>query len=83
MYISRLVKTRRLHSGLLIHRHPVSLSPILLARVLSSLLDRSLHLFSYSFPHLNLLSIYLGGSAAAPSHIQKGPSVTIPSVQRL
>jgi hypothetical protein len=81
MYISRPVKTRTPILVFLYIRHPVSLSPLLLARVLSSLLDRHLHLFSYSLSHLYLLLVYLGGSAIMPSHVQRGPSVAIPSVQ--
>jgi hypothetical protein len=40
-------------------------------------------LFTYISSSLCLLSVYLGGSAIMPSHIQRGPSVTIPSVRRL
>jgi hypothetical protein len=31
---------------------------------------------------LHLLLVYISGSAATPSHIQRGPSVAIPSVRR-
>jgi hypothetical protein len=88
MYISRLVKTRSPHSGLLqslfgfITRHPVSLVPLPSDLNFSS---SSFHPFSLSSRlsslfHLSL--VYIGGSASTPSHIQKGPSVTIPSVRR-
>jgi hypothetical protein len=88
MYISRLVQTRSPHSGLLqslfsfLTRHPVSLVS------LPSHLNFSSSPFhpSYLSPHLSFLLhlslVYIGGSASTPSHIQRGPSVTIPSVRR-
>jgi hypothetical protein len=88
MYISRLVKTRSPHSGLLqslssfLTRHPVSLSPF------SSYLDfSSSPLYpSYLSSHISSLFslplVYTSGSASTPSHTQSGPSVAIPSVRR-
>jgi hypothetical protein len=81
MYISRLVKTRDLYPGLLTITIPVSLSPFLLACIFPSLLYCSPHLFSYFSLSLFLLLVYLSGSATTPSHIQRGLSVAIPSVQ--
>jgi hypothetical protein len=83
MYISRLVKTRTPHSGLLIHRHSgsfISLAPHFNISSPSSYLCLS---YSHPFLHLNLLFVYLGGSALMPSHIQRGPSVAIPSVRSI
>jgi hypothetical protein len=40
------------------------------------------HLHSHLSSSLHLLLVYIGGSAATPSHLQRGPSVTIPSVRR-
>jgi hypothetical protein len=71
MYISRLVKTRDLHPGLLINCHPVSFL---------SLAAHLLPLISYISSLLHLSLVHIGGSAITPSHIQRGPSVTIPSV---
>jgi hypothetical protein len=80
MYISQLVKTRILHLGLLSNRHSVSLISLAAHFYLSS---SPFHL-SYLFPHLtflvHLLPVYLSGSAVTPSHLQRGPSVAIPSV---
>jgi hypothetical protein len=81
MYISRLVKTRSPHSGLLINCNPGSSISLAATLYFPSSPSSSFHLFPYSLSHLNLLSIHLGGSATTPSHIQSGPSVTIPSVQ--
>jgi hypothetical protein len=88
MYISRLVKTRGPHSGLLqslfgfFTRHPVSLISLLSHLNFSS---SSLYPSSLS-PHLSSLFplplVYIGGSASTPSHIQSGPSAAIPSVRR-
>jgi hypothetical protein len=80
MYISQLVKTRDLYPGLLNNHHPVS-SFSLAAHF--NLLSSSFHLsslISYLASPLYLLLVYLGGSATMPSHVQKGPSVVIPSV---
>jgi hypothetical protein len=83
MYISRLVKTRILHLGLLINHHPVSLISLVAHLDFSSLALYPFHLlYHFSFP-IHLLSIHIGGSAAMPSHTQSGPSVAIPSVRRL
>jgi hypothetical protein len=89
MYISRLVKTRSPHSGLLqllygfLTRHPVSIVSFPSHLNFSS---SSFHPSSLS-PHLSSLShlslVYIGGSASTPSHIRTGPSVTIPSVRGL
>jgi hypothetical protein len=89
MYISRLVKTRSPHSGLLqslfgsFTRHPVSLSslPSHLNFSSSTLYPSTLSSHLSSLLHLSL--VYIGGSARTPSHIRKGPSVAIPSVRRL
>jgi hypothetical protein len=79
MYISRLVKTRDLYPGLL--QLPFCLPHSLAAYLYFS--SSSLHL-SHLFSHLSslvhLLLVNLSGSAVMPSHIQRGPSVTIPSV---
>jgi hypothetical protein len=75
MYISRLVKTRSPHSGLEI-AIPSPPFPFKLFHW-----PESSPLFFYSLLHLYLLLVYLGGSATTPSHIQKGPSVAIPSVR--
>jgi hypothetical protein len=88
MYISRLVKTRGPHSGLLqslsgfLTRHPVSLIslPSYLNFSPSSLHPSSLSSYLSSLFHLPL--VYIGGSASTPSHIKRGPSATIPSVRR-
>jgi hypothetical protein len=87
MYISRLVKTRSPHSGLLQSLsgfyilHPVSLVslPSYLNLSSSSFHPSSLSTHLSALFHLSL--VYLGGSASTPSHIQRGPSVTIPSVR--
>jgi hypothetical protein len=81
MYISRLVKTR---TPILVffNRYPVSSIPLSdYPRVLSSS-SHLLHLYSHLSYSLHLLLVYLSGSAATPSHLQRGPSVTIPSVRR-
>jgi hypothetical protein len=70
MYISQLVKTRRPHSGLL------QLPSCFL--IISSIGLN--HLISHLFLSIHLLLVDLGGSATMPSHIQRGPSVAIPSV---
>jgi hypothetical protein len=80
MYISRLVKTRGPHSGLLIHRHSGSILSLATYLNFSSSPFHLSHLISSSFYSLNLLLVYLSGSATMPSHLQKGPSVAIPSV---
>jgi hypothetical protein len=82
MYISQLVKTRDLHPGLLTIAI-LSLSfPWLL--ISTSHLLPFIHLISSLISplssSLHLLLVYLSGSAAMPSHMQRGPSVTIPSV---
>jgi hypothetical protein len=76
MYISHLVKTRDLYPGLLQLPSCFSFFSDFSSPVLYSPL-----LFSHLFPPLHLVLVYIGGSAATPSHIQKGPSVAIPSVQ--
>jgi hypothetical protein len=88
LYLSRLVKTRRLHSGLLqllsgfFNHHPVSLisfpSHLNLSPPSSYPSSISSHLSSVIY----LLPFYIGGSAATPSHLRRGPSVDIPSVRR-
>jgi hypothetical protein len=40
------------------------------------------HLFTHLSSLIHLLLVNLGGSAVTPSHIQRGPSVAIPSVRR-
>jgi hypothetical protein len=76
MYISRLVKTRDLHPGLL----SITILSLSFPWLLIST-SPFLPFIRLIFP-LYLLFVYLGGSAATPSHIQRGPSVVIPSVQR-
>jgi hypothetical protein len=81
LYLSRLVKTRRLHSGLLqslsgfFNHHPVSLisfpSHLNLSPPSSYPSSISSHLSSVIY----LLPFYIGGSAATPSHLRRGPSV--------
>jgi hypothetical protein len=80
MYISRLVKTRDPHPSLLIIAIQFPFLLILTVYLLSLIRLLSSLVSSYSFPYLHLLFVYLGGSAIMPSHIQRGPSVTIPSV---
>jgi hypothetical protein len=82
------LKTRRLHSGLLqllsgfFNHHPVSLisfpSHLNLSPPSSYPSSISSHLSSVIY----LLPFYIGGSAATPSHLRRGPSVDIPSVRR-
>jgi hypothetical protein len=69
MYISRLVKTRDLHPGLLIITILSPSFPFLLIQTAHLL--PLIHLYStlISLP-LYLLLVYLGGSAVMPSHIQ-------------
>jgi hypothetical protein len=81
MYISQLVKTRDLYPGLLINRHPVSFLPFSASLNLSSSSFHLSSLSSYLSSSLHLLLVHFGGSATMPSHIQRGPSVTIPSVR--
>jgi hypothetical protein len=59
MYISRLVKTRILHLGLLSNRHSVSFIPLPASLNISSLALYSSYLFYYPFSllHLYYLSI--------------------------
>jgi hypothetical protein len=89
MYISRLVKTRSPHSGLLqslsgfLTRHPVSLSSLPSHFDFSSSPLHPSYLSSYLFSLFHISLVYTGGSARTPSHIRRGPSVTIPSVRRL
>jgi hypothetical protein len=89
MYISRLVKTRSPHSGLLqslsgsFDRHPVSLISLPSHLNFSSSPSYPPSLSSYLSSLLSLSLVYLSGSARTPSHIRRGPSVTIPSVRRL
>jgi hypothetical protein len=89
MYISRLVKTRSPHSGLLqslfgsFTLHPVSLSPFPSHLNFSSSTFHPSTLSSYLSSLFHLSLVYIGGSALTPSHIRRGPSVTIPSVRRL
>jgi hypothetical protein len=65
MYISQLVKTRSPHSGLLIHRHPVSLISLAAHLHVSSSSFHLSSLISYlSFP-LHLLLVNTCGSAAS------------------
>jgi hypothetical protein len=75
MYISRLVKTRDLYPGLLTIAILSPSSPWLLIS--------TSHLISHLSSSIHLPLVYIGGSATTPSHIQKGPSVAIPSVRRL
>jgi hypothetical protein len=82
MYISRLVKTRILHLGLLSNCHSVSLISLAAHFYLSSSPFHSSYLFPYLIFLVHLLPVYLSGSAVTPSHFQRGPSVAIPSVQR-
>jgi hypothetical protein len=81
LYISRLVKTRIPHSGLLIHCHSGSILSLASHLYLSSTSSYSTSLSSHPFLHLDLLLVYLSGSAVTPSHTQGGPSVAIPSVR--
>jgi hypothetical protein len=48
----------------------------------SSSSSYSSHLISYLSSLVHLLLVYIGGSAATPSHIQNGSSVAIPSIRR-
>jgi hypothetical protein len=89
MYISRLVKTRSPHSGLLQSLsgfpsyRPVSLNSLPSHLYFSSSPFHPSSLSPYLSSLLSLSLVYIGGSALTPSHIRKGPSVTIPSVRRL
>jgi hypothetical protein len=79
MYISRLVKTRSPHSGLLQSLsgfrtlHPVSLISFPAHLYFSSSSSYPSSLSSYLSSLLHLSLVYIGGSAPTPSHIQRGP----------
>jgi hypothetical protein len=64
------------------NRHPVSLISLVAHLNFSLSSFHSSHLFSHLIFSLHLLLVHIGGSGTMPSHIQKGPSVTIPSVRR-
>jgi hypothetical protein len=87
MYISRLVKTRSPHSGLLqslygFHTpHPVSLVSLPSHLYVSSFSLYPSPLSSHLSSLFPLSLGYIGGSASTPSHTQIGPSVAIPSVR--
>jgi hypothetical protein len=64
------------------NRHPVSLISLAASLYFSSSPFHPSCFISHLFLSVHLLLVYIGGSAAMPSHIQRGPSVVIPSVQR-
>jgi hypothetical protein len=82
LYISRLVKTRSPPFW------SSYTSPFCLPHFLGCLFPLLIFSFhpSYLFPYLillvHLLLVYLSGSAVTPSHLQRRPSVAIPSVRR-
>jgi hypothetical protein len=80
MYISRLVKDQDTPSWSSFNRHPVSLISLAACLDLSSSPFHLSYLFSYLTSLVYLLSVYLSGSAVMPSHLQRRPSVAIPSV---
>jgi hypothetical protein len=63
------------------NRHPVSFISLVAYLNFSLSPFYPSHLISYLVFPLYLLPIHLGGSAVTPSHIQRGPSVAIPSVR--
>jgi hypothetical protein len=88
MYLSHLVKTRSPHSGLLqslfgfLTRHPVSLVPFPSHLNFSSSPSYPSSLSSYLSLLLHLSLVHISGSASTPSHLQRGSSITIPSIRR-
>jgi hypothetical protein len=75
--------TRSPHSGLLIHHHSVSFISLAAYFHFSSSPFHPSYLFSCLILLVHLLLVYLSGSAITPSHLQRRPSVAIPSVHRL
>jgi hypothetical protein len=64
------------------NHHPVSLISLAAHLYFSSSSFHPSYLISYLSSFVHLLLVHIGGSAAMPSHIQRGPSVAIPSVRR-